>query len=63
MSDKPNILLVLNWYNIKLHQGVLAFARERQWHLQVINQISSTIPYEWEGDGIILQPLSGHSKM
>jgi LacI family transcriptional regulator len=49
-----NVLLALNWYDLRIHQGVLRFAAEAGWHLNAdMAHSQSLLPKNWHGDGII----------
>lgn len=49
-----NVLLALNWYDLRIHQGVLRFAAEVGWHLNAdMAHSQSLLPKNWHGDGVI----------
>jgi LacI family transcriptional regulator len=49
-----NVLLALNWYDLRIHQGVLRFAAEAGWHLNAdMAHSQSLLPKNWHGDGVI----------
>ena len=54
-----NILLALNWYDLRIHQGVLRFSSKAGWHLNAdMSHSQSLLPKNWHGDGIItMMPL------
>lgn len=54
MRKKPlRVLLVLGWYDYRLHCGIEKFAQERGWHLSEDLAREKVIPWGWEGDGIL----------
>ncbi len=58
MIKRRNILLSFSWYHPKIHEGIAAFARENNWHINSeLARHSTHIPYGWDGDGIICQGL------
>lgn len=50
---RNRILLALDWYDVQIHEGVAACARERDWiinpHMARVRQL----PRGWMGDGVI----------
>jgi LacI family transcriptional regulator len=50
---QKRILLVMGWYDHRLHQGIARFAEERDWHLCADVTKEKVIPWGWEGDGIL----------
>jgi len=46
-----NILILMEWYDHRIRQGIGHYAREHNWHLTVDE--SSLIPRGWEGDGVL----------
>lgn len=59
-----NILLALNWYDLRIHQGVLRFAVEAGWHLNADMSHSQTLlPKSWHGDGMIAMLPLGASEI
>jgi LacI family transcriptional regulator len=49
----PRILLALGWYDYRLHRGVERYARERGWQIAMDVARNRSIPWGWEGDGIL----------
>ena len=49
----PRVLLVLGWYDYRLHRGIERFAQERGWHLSEDLAREKVIPWGWDGDGIL----------
>jgi len=46
-----NILILMEWYDHRIRQGIGHYAREHNWHLTVDER--SLIPRGWEGDGVL----------
>ena len=53
MSKQRNVLLVLGWYDHRLHQGIAQFAQEHGWHLSANLARERVIPWGWKGDGVL----------
>jgi LacI family transcriptional regulator len=53
MKPKRRVLLALTWPNAKAQQGVLDFARQRHWFLQIPGPDDAALCRHWRGDGII----------
>ena len=53
MGKQKNVLLVLGWYDHRLHQGIAEFAQERGWHLSANLARERVIPWGWKGDGVL----------
>jgi LacI family transcriptional regulator len=51
--NSPRVLLVLGWYDYRLHRGIERFAQERGWHLSEDLAREKVIPWGWEGEGIL----------
>ena len=49
----PRVLLVLGWYDYRLHRGIEKFAQEHGWHLSEDLAREKVIPWGWDGDGIL----------
>ena len=47
------VLLVLGWYDHRLHRGVEKFAQEHGWRLSEDLAREKVIPWGWDGDGIL----------
>ncbi len=50
-NDQRNILILMEWYDHRIRQGIGRFAREHNWHLTVDER--ALIPRGWEGDGVL----------
>lgn len=50
---RPSVLLALSWYSSQIQEGVAAFAKKSDWHLNTEMYRSGRIPDNWQGDGII----------
>ena len=48
-----NILLALSYYDPRLHQGIVEEAQKLSWMINAELVLSSNIPQQWDGDGII----------
>ena len=46
-----NILILMEWYDHRIRQGIGHYAREHGWHLTVDER--ALIPQGWEGDGVL----------
>lgn len=46
-------MLVLGWYDYRLHCGIEKFAQEHGWHLSEDLAREKVIPWGWDGDGIL----------
>ncbi|HRR32842.1 MAG TPA: DNA-binding transcriptional regulator [Kiritimatiellia bacterium] len=46
-----NILILMEWYDHRIRQGIGQYARTHNWHLTVNER--ALIPSGWEGDGIL----------
>jgi AraC-like DNA-binding protein len=46
-----NILILMEWYDHRIRQGIGHYAREHNWHLTVDEL--AVIPRGWEGDGVL----------
>ncbi len=56
MQRKPRprrVLLVLGWYDYRLHRGIEKYAQEHGWHLSEDLAREKVIPWGWDGDGIL----------
>ena len=47
------MLLVLGWYDYRLHCGIEKFAQQHGWHLSEDLAREKVIPWGWDGDGIL----------
>ena len=52
-KKSPRVLLVLGWYDHRLHCGIEKFAQEHGWHLYADLAREKVIPWGWEGDGVL----------
>ena len=50
---QKRVLLVLGWYDYRLHRGIEKYALEHGWHLYGNLAREKVIPWGWEGDGIL----------
>jgi len=48
-----HVLLVLGWYDLRLHQGIAKYAQEQGWHLSANLARERVIPWGWRGDGVL----------
>ena len=46
-----NILILMEWYDHRIRQGIGQYAREHNWHLTVDER--NVIPRGWEGEGVL----------
>jgi LacI family transcriptional regulator len=53
LSQRPRILMALEWYDPKIHEGIAHYAKEAGWILNASMARTNTMPEHWEGDGII----------
>ena len=47
------VLLVLGWYDHRLHRGIEKYAQEHGWRLSEDLAREKVIPWGWDGDGIL----------
>jgi LacI family transcriptional regulator len=52
-KKSPQVLLVLGWYDYRLHCGIEKFAQEHGWHLSEDLAREKVMPWGWDGDGIL----------
>ena len=52
-TKSPRVLLVLGWYDYRLHRGIEKYAQEHGWHLSEDLAREKVIPWGWDGDGIL----------
>jgi LacI family transcriptional regulator len=50
-AGQRNILILMEWYDHRIRQGVGRYAREHNWHLTVDER--TLVPRGWEGDGLL----------
>ena len=48
-----HVLLVLGWYDHRLHQGIAEYAQEHGWHLSANLARERVIPWGWKGHGVL----------
>lgn len=53
LARQKHVLLVLGWYDYRLHKGIAEFAGERGWHLSANLARERVIPWGWKGDGVL----------
>ena len=59
-----HVLLAWNWYHPKLHRGIAQVAKTHGWHLNTDMALhQNDIPWGWEGDGVITQPMAASSQL
>lgn len=52
-AQSPRVLLVLGWYDYRLHCGIEKYAQEHGWHLSEDLAREKVIPWGWNGEGIL----------
>ena len=52
-TKPPRVLLVLGWYDYRLHRGIEKYAQEHSWRLSEDLAREKVIPWGWDGDGIL----------
>jgi LacI family transcriptional regulator len=52
-TQSPRVLLVLGWYDYRLHRGIEKYAQEQGWRLSEDLAREKVIPWGWDGDGIL----------
>jgi LacI family transcriptional regulator len=58
-KKQRHVLLVLGWYDYRLHRGVEKYAQEHGWHLSPEVTRERVIPWGWNGDGILAWLAAG----
>ena len=53
MNKQKHVLLVLGWYDYRLHRGIAEYAQEHGWHLSANLARERVIPWGWQGDGVL----------
>lgn len=53
MGKPKHVLLVLGWYDYRLHKGIAEYAQEHGWHLSANLARERVIPWGWKGDGVL----------
>lgn len=53
MGRQKHVLLVLGWYDYRLHKGIAQYAQEHGWHLSANLARERVIPWGWKGDGVL----------
>ena len=59
MPTKKRVLLVLGWYEEQVHSGIAQYALKAGWHLCADATREKSIPWGWQGDGILAWLASG----
>jgi LacI family transcriptional regulator len=52
-TKQKHVLLVLGWYDYRLHKGIAEYAQEHGWHLSANLARERVIPWGWKGDGVL----------
>jgi LacI family transcriptional regulator len=52
-KKSPRVLLILGWYDHRLHCGIEKYAQENGWHLSEDWAREKIVPWGWDGDGIL----------
>ncbi len=52
-AKSPRVLLVLGWYDYRLHCGIEKYAQEHGWRLSEDLAREKVVPWGWDGDGIL----------
>lgn len=52
-TPRRRVLLVLGWYDYRLHRGIERYAQEHGWLLTEDVAREKVIPWGWDGDGIL----------
>ena len=52
-NSHRRVLLILGWYDYRLHRGIERYAQEHGWHLSPGVTREKVIPWGWKGDGIL----------
>lgn len=53
LRTQKRVLLVMGWYDYRLHRGIAKYAEQHGWHLCPDTTKERVIPWGWEGDGIL----------
>jgi LacI family transcriptional regulator len=61
-SSRPRVLMALEWYDAKIHEGIAQYAKEAGWILDASMARTNTMPEHWEGDGVITLVHEENSK-
>lgn len=61
-SSRPRVLMALEWYDAKIHEGIAHYAKEAGWILDASMARTNTMPEHWEGDGVITLVHEENSK-
>jgi LacI family transcriptional regulator, galactose operon repressor len=51
--EARRVLLVLGWYDYRLHRGIERYASEHGWHLSEDLAREKVVPWGWDGSGIL----------
>jgi LacI family transcriptional regulator len=52
-KKSSRVLLILGWYDYRLHGGIEKYAQEHGWHLSGDWAREKVVPWGWDGDGIL----------
>lgn len=52
-KKSARVLLVLGWYDYRVHQGIAQYALKAGWHLCADVTKEKIIPWGWQGEGIL----------
>ena len=52
-SSRPRVLMALEWYDSKIHEGIAQYAKEAGWILDASMARTNIMPENWDGDGVI----------
>ena len=61
-SSRPRVLMALEWYDPKIHEGIAQYAKEAGWILDASMARTNTMPEHWEGSGVITLVHEENSK-
>ena len=61
-SARPRVLMALEWYDAKIHEGIAQYAGEAGWVLDASMARMNTMPEHWEGSGVITLLNESNSK-
>jgi len=61
-SARPRVLMALEWYDAKIHEGIAQYAKEAGWILDASMARMNTMPEHWKGDGVITLLNEDNSK-
>ena len=61
-SSRRRVLMALEWYDAKIHEGIAQYAGEAGWVLDASMARTNTMPEHWDGDGVITLLNENNSK-